>query len=457
MSIKSTRRAFLQQLAATGMLAAFPAAETLKAGTTKPGKKLRHAFIGVGNMGYADVQALSSHPDLEVVAMCDVDADRLNNAAAMFEGVRTYKDWRVMLKEEAENLDSVNISTPDHNHAIITISALRAGLHVYCQKPLAHDIYECRVVAEEAARHPHLVTQMGIQAHSFVQYQMFDDFIKTGVMGKVKEVHSWCQKSWVGPPKRRPNKVDPVPERLDWDLWLGTAKERPYVEGLYHQIKWRRWIDFGTGTQGDMGCHIIDPIFTALELTAPTKVKSLLTPPYEETYSPNNVIEHEFEGTKYTTDKMKLVWYDSWKDEDDHRPNCHDLGVDPKGHWPTQGSVLVGTKRNVLLHHISVPRILPWDDEAKDIMREFKKNHKYKHISHHHQFVDACLGKGKVTTPFDYGGRLTEAVLMGCIANRFPGKTLEWNAKDLKFTNCPEANKFLKRTYREGWDLTKMI
>ena len=449
---KSTRRTFIKQLGAAGIAGPYLLASKSRA--QQAGSKLRHACIGVGGMGSSDLGSLASHKDIEFVAFCDVDAERLAKAAQRFPGVRTYQDWRMLLKKEGKHIDSVNVSTPDHTHAPAVMTALRMNKHVYCQKPLCHDISECRTVTQEAARRPNLVTQMGIQIHSHPAYRSAVAMVQHGIIGKVKEVHSWCGKGWVGPPEYRPDHTDPVPENLDWDLWLGTAPKRPFVEKIYHPGNWRRWIDFGTGTQGDMAAHIMDPVFTALELTSPLEILSEETPPFAETYSPKNKVVHTFPGTRYTAgNTITYTWYDSGR-----TPDIEDwpLTINPKNgqkSLPMQGSMFIGEKGYLLLPHIGGPQPLPKERFA-DAISKFKQEVVLPTISsHYHQFIEAALGKGETTVPFKYGGILCETVLMGGIANRFPKQILTWDGKAARFTNQPKANTYLQRTYRKGWEV----
>jgi hypothetical protein len=447
-----TRRSFLKGVSAAGCLSplVFSSTSLSRAG----GRKLRHACIGTGGQGFSDLKAMASHADIEYVAFCDVDAERRAKAAELFPQARTYSDWRELLEKENDRIDSVTVSTPDHMHAPITLTALRQGKHVYCQKPLCHDIAECRAVAEEAARRPQQVTQMGIQIHSHIAYRTAVAMIQYGMIGKIKEVHSWCGKGWVGPPETRPTHSDPVPKSLNWDLWLGNAPERPYVSKIYHPGNWRRWLDFGTGTQGDMAAHIMDPIFTALKLTSPLDIQSEGTAPYAETYSPKNRITYRFPGTAYTTgDSILYHWCDAGLTPDF---SAWPLPVNPQtGETkpPMQGSMFVGEKGYLLLPHIGGPQPLPRARFAEDL-RQFKKDVELPKIeSHYHQFISAALGPGSTSVPFSYGGSLSESVVMGAIANRFPKQKLIWDAQALQFTNVPEANAFLRRTYRAGWEV----
>jgi predicted dehydrogenase len=447
-----TRRTFLKRLAATGAL--LPVAVNDALFTAPPPRKLRHASIGVGGMGGSDLKSIRSHPDVEIVALCDVDVHCLVRAASdpalaeRFPGARTYRDWRVMLAREGDRIDSVNISVPDHMHAPIAMTALRMGKHVFCQKPLGHDILECRRLAEEAARRPGQVTQFGIQIHAHVAYRMAVEMVRTGMVGKIREVHSWCGKGWTGPPRRRPDRTDPVPGHLEWDLWLGVAPERPYVEGLYHPADWRRWIDFGTGTLGDMACHILDPVFTALDLTVPVRVTSKGTPPFEEAWPPRNEIEYEFRGTRFTAGPtVTCTWYDSGRMPDEKR-----FLLAEGQSLPDAGSVFVGEKGCLLLPHWAAPRPLP-QERFKEAIREFKQRFKFPRIDHYYQFLNACLGRGKTHTPLEYAGRLTEAVLLGLVASRFPGEALRWDAERPGFVQRPEADRYLRRRYRAGWEV----
>jgi predicted dehydrogenase len=451
MTDRPTRRAFLKQAGAVGAFG--PLLLTRGAAGHNVSRKLRHASIGVGGMGAADLNKLSSHADCEIVALCDVDARHLAKAGKKFPKARQYRDWRELLEKEGSRLDSVNVTTPDHMHAPITMTALRMGLHVYSQKPLCHDIHEAQQVTAEAAARPEQVTQMGIQVHSYPAYRKAVKMIQYGIIGKIKEVHSWSDKQWTGKKgslEHRPDKSDAVPSHLDWDLWLGTAPERPYVEGLYHPGDWRRWIDFGTGTQGDMAAHIMDPVFGACAFTHPKWVMSYHTPPYAGTYSPDNKIRHHFPATPYTAGEIDWYWYDAGA-----KPDTSDwpIGGPNQRSRPSQGSMFIGEKGHLLLPHIGGPQPLPLEEFIPQLKR-FEKDVDIPDIpNHYHQFVNAALGKGETTAPFSYAGPLTQTVLMGTVINRFPKQKLMWDAEACRFTNKPEANQHLRRTYREGWSV----
>ena len=398
--------------------------------------KLRLATVGSGGMGGADLNAISSHPDVQVVALCDVDANTLAASAKKFPQAKQFRDYRKMFAEIADEIDIVNVGTPDHTHAAAAMSAMLKGKHVYCQKPLTHDVSESRKLAE-FARAKKLMTQMGIQVHSAKEYRLAVRVIQDGAIGKVKEVHSWSSKKW-GYEGARPPGADPVPAHLDWDLWLGTAPERPFKKSHYHPGNWRRWTDFGCGTMGDMSIHILDPIAGALQLTQPKTILSESEPPPAESFANKNKVKYVFPGTKFTVDPFPLTWYDG-----DATPT-QGWGLDK---LPDQGSVFVGEKGNVLLPHVAKPQLFP---------AESFKDYKMPDVAgenHWHQWVNACKGEGTTSANFDYAGPLTEFVLLGVVANRTPGKMLTWNAAEMKLEGSPEAAALLKRSYRKGWEV----
>jgi predicted dehydrogenase len=353
-----------------------------------------------------------------------------------------YQDWRVLLDKEGKSLDTVNVSTPDHMHAPIAASALQLGINVYCQKPLTHDVFESRRLTE-LAREKKLVTQMGIQRHSSVEYRSAVKLIQDGAIGPVKEVHTWSNKKW-GDSAPRPDTSDPVPATLNWDLWLGVCQQRPYVGGgYYHPSNWRKRLDFGTGTFGDMGCHIYDPAFKALALTAPLSVRSEGPQPTEHNWANDAIVHYVFPGTKFTADStVRVTWYDGVQ-----RPPQSVLDQLGKHQAPGQGSIFLGTKGIMVLPHSTTPILLP-EERFKDHPRP-----QLEEVDHWHQFVEAVRGNGQTSANFDYAGPLTEAVLLGGVASRFPKVTLEWDAARLRFANVEEASRLIRRTYRQGWEV----
>ncbi len=448
-----TRRSFLKTAGALGLTAPFFTKNLISA---PPSQTLRHASFGASGMAWADIRAICSNPFVQLVAVAEVDETKLTELKAWYPDVRVYQDWRELLRKEKNHIDSVNVSTPDHMHAPIALSAMQLGKHVYCQKPLAHDIYETRVLTEYA-RKKKLVTQMGIQIHSQKVYRQAVALVQSGVIGKVKEVHTWSNKKWGAtgaPPQRR----DPIPSTFNWDLWLGVCESRPYVgDSYYHPGNWRRRLDFGTGTFGDMGCHIFDPVFEALALTAPISVRSEGPAPDAWNWSTDARIAYIFPGTPYTEAKtVAVTWYDG-----DQRPPAEILALVEGANVTTdkedtadgknplsQGSILIGTKGVLHVPHIAKPQLYP--------RQQFKDYTLPAATDGHHwtQWAEACLSGAPTTTHFDYSGPLTEAVLLGSVAVRFPQTTLNWNAKKLRFDNVKEANRHLRKTYRTGWEVT---
>jgi predicted dehydrogenase len=322
----------------------------------------------------------------------------------------------------------------------MAMSAMQLGLSVYCQKPLTHDVYESRRLAQVAAEKK-LVTQMGIQVHSGGEYRRGVQVIQEGAIGKVQAVHSWSSKKW-GDPAARPDREDAVPESLAWDLWLGTAQKRPFIgDGYYHPGNWLKRLDFGTGTFGDMGCHILDPVFWALELTAPLRIRSEGPAPNAHNWANDALVSFVFPRTKFTTGPVvPITWYDG-----DQRPPKEAVAILGNRPLPDQGSLFLGEKGAMLLPHVEGPQLFPEDKFA-----DFPKA-KVAAGNHWHEFVDAVRGMGTTSTPFSYSGPLTESVLLGGVSTHFPNQTLEWDAVGLAFKNLPDANRLIRRMYREGW------
>jgi predicted dehydrogenase len=434
-----TRRSFLQRLGAAGWAAPFITRGLIAA---PPSGRLRHASFGASGMAWADLGELARSDAFTLVAVAEVDLGRAADVKKRFPECKVYQDWRQMLDQEHKNIDSVNVSTPDHMHAPMGMSALQLGKHMYGQKPLAHDLYEVRRLTE-VARQKGVVTQMGIQIHSAMEYRLAVRLVQDLVIGKIKEVHTWSGKKW-GDPTPRPDRSDPVPEGFNWDFWLGVAATRPFLGGgYYHPGNWRKRLDFGTGTFGDMGCHIYDPVFKALDLTAPLSVRSEGPVPNAWNWADNALIRYLFPGTRFTAgNTVKVTWYDG-----DQRPPRDVVALIEGDSLPDQGSIFMGAKGVMLLPHIAPPQLYP-EATFKDFRRPKVESH-----NHWLQFVEACRGNGQTAAGFDYSGPLTEAVLLGGVATRFPQTTLEWNARALKFNNVAEANPYLRRTYRQGWEV----
>ena len=436
-----SRRHFIRQSAAT--LFAAPWVTTgLRAAS--PNGKLRHAAFGASGMSMADMSAMSNHPMWELTAVCDVDTRNFKKAQEKWPNIKVYQDWRELLEKEAANIDSVNVSTPDHMHGSIGLAAIAKGKHVYGQKPLAHNLWECRQMVERA-REKGVMTQMGIQISSAFTERHAVALIQMGAIGKVKEAHTFSNKKW-GDLEVRPVKSDPIPEGFDWNKWLGVASERSYIQSYDHPGNWRRRRDFGTGTLGDMGCHMFSGWFRSLDLAAPISVKSSGPVPNKDNWAINAVVEYTFKGTKYTAgETVKVTWTDG-----DARPPVEVMAlVGDVAKFPGQGTIYLGTEGVLLAPHGSTPLLYPREKFAS-----FGAYPKLEPRDHWADFIDCCLKGGqKPSANFDYAGPLTEAVLLGCLASAFPNETLQWDAPALKIPNSDAADKMVRRDYRKGWEI----
>lgn len=436
---RRNRRTFLQQAAAAFAAPAF--IRNLRAAS--PNDVVRHASFGAAGMAGADLGEITKHAKVKLVCAADVDLGKAEALKRQFPDVRIYQDWRKMLEQEQKNLDSVNVSTPDHMHAPMGMSSMQLGLHVYGQKPLTHDVYESRRLAEFAAAKK-LVTQMGIQIHSHPAYRSAVQLIHQGVLGKVQSVHTFSDKQW-GDPNPRPDRSDPIPADFAWDQWLGVREMRPFIGGnYYHPGNWRRRLEFGTGTFGDMGCHIFDPVFKALELTAPLTLRSVGPTPNETNWANDALIHLTFPQTKYTAGPtIPITWYDGIQrpPKDITGPILGDRPL------PGQGSLFIGDKGAMLLPHVAEPELLP-EKTFAGVQRPAPEN-----INHWFQFVEAVRGNGTTSAHFGYSGPLTESVLLGGVATFFPNELLEWDAAKLKFKGKPDAERLIRRPYRKGWEI----
>lgn len=434
---KVTRRHFIQTTGAAAAAAPLLGPRCL---APTPLETLNVACVGVGGMGGSDLKNVASGKNVRIMALCDTSANSLGRASKAHGQAKAFADYRKMFDELGKDIDAVVVATPDHMHGAIAIAALSLGKHVYCQKPIAHNLYECRRMAQLAADNK-LVTQMGTQIHSHSAYRTAVATLRTGVIGKVSEAHLWVGKSWGGNADGRPDKSDPVPKHLDWDLWLGVARHRSYVKRIYEPGQWRRWLDFGSGTLGDMGCHIFDPVFTALGIGAPKSVVSKGPKHFSEMFAPNGDFHYEMPGTDQTTETVKLRWTDG------KSKKATELAQLPKGErLPGAGSFLVGAKGVMVIPHWAPPRFYKNGEKMAVELKSLPgKNHR-------HEWTDACRGEGETMTPFSYAGPLTEAVILGTIAGHFPGKKLNWDSATMEFDDYL-ANALVKRVYRQGWEL----
>ena len=431
---KLSRRDFMSAAAAATAFTFVPRHVLGGARYISPSEKLSIACIGICGMGGSDVGQVSSE---NLVAFCDVDWKRAADMFKRYPNVKKYRDFRRMLDKEGKNIDAVTVSTPDNIHAVAAMRAIKMRKHVYCQKPLAHDIFEVRQLTE-AARKYKVMTQMGIQIHATNDVKIVVEIIKSGLIGNVRKVDIFSNKNWGG--GTRPVEGQPVPEGLDWDLWLGPAPWRPYHK-TYLPGNWRRWWDFGTGTLGDMGCHIIDPAWWALDLKYPITVEAHPAKFNNETYPEATVVRWEF-PERGNLPPVTLTWYDGV-----NRPFLP-KELEQGRKLPGQGGLYYGEKGTLMAAHMAGARLIP---ESR--MRGFKvEPFLPRGIDHYQDWIRACKGGPKPSANFDYSGPLSETILLGNVAAR-AGRRIFWDGPNLKITNMPEAEKYLKREYREGWSL----
>ena len=443
-----SRRKFIQT-AATAAIAA-----PLLLESCAPKTKLRHACIGVGGMmGLNDLQNFVSHPDVQVVAICDVDENFLKKALELVPNARTYNDWRELLKNEAENIDSVNVTVPDHNHFAIAYSAIEKGKHVYCQKPMCHDVAEVRLLTEASVKYK-VKTQLGTQHASSQNDRRAVQLIKEGAIGKVKHVYLCSNRPGavenyrpVGP---RPAEGEEAPSSLNWDVWIGTAPMRQYVPKIYHPSLWRGWLDFGTGWSGDIGCHIFDAVWKGLGLTPPKNVIAQVQKSWQESperradnWPQGNHITWMFPGNSMTeSNELPIEWFDG-----EFYPPEEIRKLFPGDPYPPESAMLIGTEGALLVAHGNDLVLLPHDKFKDHKIPNFKER------NHYHHFVDACLGGENTESHFSQSGPMTEAIILGTVAIRVPDVLLEWDSSNLMVTNNTDANNYLRRKYREGWQV----
>jgi len=437
-TMKTTRRDFIKSTTAVAGFCLLPSGLLAKA----PNSKLCTAQIGLGSRGKGDLSLIADNDRTEVVGLCDVDVKQYSEKLKKtYPNAKFYQDYRVMLSELGDRVDAVAVSTPDHTHFHATMAAMAMGKHVYTQKPLTHTVAEARSL-KQAARARGLKTQMGIQNQSSLFYRMTKDRLQQGVIGKVSKVYVWSYKNWGydGLPYQG---SDPIPEGLNWDLWLGSAPKRSYLKGKYHRSQWRRMMDFGCGTLGDMGVHIFDTPLRSLALKAPTWIQNACREPSGYGFPEINQVSYGFEGTQYTTDTLEWTWYDGALVPQQRHP---DMAL-PEGHsLPSQGALLVGERGRMVLPHCSAPIFYPMD-----IHRRLKKL-SYEKISHYDQWVNAIFDSSVTPTAnFDYASHLTETVLLGGVASRFPNQRLTWDAQAMKVANIESANQSIRHAYRTDY------
>jgi predicted dehydrogenase len=440
------RREFLGAAATAAAFTLVPRHVLGGPGQIPPSEKMHIAGIGVGGMGATNLRNLETET---IVALCDVDHAYAAQTFKRYPNATVYKDFREMLDRE-KGIDGVVVATPDHTHAVISMAAMKAGKHVYCQKPLTHDVYEARMLAQ-AAKEAKVATQMGIQGHSGEGVRLICEWIWAGLIGEIREVDAWCSLSyypwghagWSSKYSERPKDTPPVPPTLDWDLWIGPAPMRPYHE-TYHPGVWRCWWDFGCGMMGDRGAHTLDPVFWALKLVPPTSVEATSCGNTKEVHPLSAIVTFRFPA-RSDLPPVKLTWYEGTRPP---RPEDFEDGR----RMPAEGGVIFkGSKGKIMCGvYGDSPRLVP---EA--LMKEAKLPEKtLPRVAggHEQDWVRAAKAGTQAGADFAYSGPLTEMCLLGNVAKRVDAP-IEWDAANLKVTNLAEANAVVRTEYRKGWSL----
>jgi hypothetical protein len=440
-----SRRQFLNRAAAAGLVT-FSAPAIVRGRNLND--KLNLAIIGAGGRGADNLRAVASE---NIVILCDVNEVNLNSAAERHPNARKIVDFR-RVYDRAKEFDAVVISTAEHTHAFATLPALQLGKHVYCEKPLTHNIWEARVIREAAAK-TKVATQQGTQVHAGENYRRVVELIQTGAIGAVAEVHVWVGRAWgwhvseeeakaagdIVFVRERPATPEPVPATLNWDLWLGPAPARPFHNVYFPGPKWYRWWDFGNGTMSDLGSHWIDLPFWAMKLGTPLTVEATGPAPHPEIAPASMKVTYQY-GQRGALPPVKLTWY-----QGTYKPQIwKDAGI-PQ--W-NSGVLFIGDK-GMLLADYGKHSLLPETRFA-----EFKRPDPFipKSLGHHAEWIHACKTGAPTTCDFEYAGWLTEANHLGNVAFR-AGKKLVWDARKLRASNAPEIERLIRRQYRKGWKL----
>lgn len=457
---KCSRRQFLRSIAAAGVSAPFflSCTSTPTPPLISPNGKLNHACIGVGGMGWNDLQNFLQHNKVQIVALCDVDANNLEKASQVAPGARLYSDWRELLQKEGSKIDSVNVAVPDHMHFPIAYTAIQKGKNVYCQKPLCHDVAEVRALTKAAIKQG-VVTQLGTQLASSVHERTAVLWLREGRIGKVTHAYLCSNRPGAienyrlkGP---RPTVSQPPPPSLKWDLWLGTAPVRPYAPDIYHPTKWRAWQDFGTGWSGDIGCHIFDAVWKGLGLQPALTVEAEVQESWKESPSRRadnwpqaQHITWTFPGSDRVAGKeLELEWFDGEFYPPDH---IRKLFSPDLKEYPAESSMLIGTEGSLLIPLGFPPQLLP------EVKFSGIKRPDLPPRNHYHHFVDACLGGENTESNFAQTGPMTESILLGTVAIRVPDQNLQWNSARMRIENLADANRLLQRSYRRGWNVARL-
>lgn len=441
-----SRRRFLSTAAVAGSAATLGAPALVRGRNLN--EKLNIAIIGSGGRGRSNMNSVASE---NIVALCDVSEFNLNKAGKDHPQARKFTDFRE-LYDHANDFDAVVVSTAEHTHAFATMPALQLGKHVYCEKPLTHNIWEARVI-REAAMKAKVATQMGIQIHAMDNYRRVVELIQSGAIGAIREAHVWVGRAWgwheskseaekhkdIVFVQERPTEVQPVPDGFDWDKWLGPAPARPFNEVYVPGPKWYRWWDFGNGTMSDLGSHWIDLPFWALQLERPLTVEASGPPVNPEIAPASMQAVYEY-GPRGDLPALKVTWY-----QGTYKPDLWKQKAIPQ--WGS-GALFIGDE-GMLLSDYGKHVLLP-EDKFSDFERPEPTIPKS--LGHHAEWIHACKTGVPTTCDFEYSGWLTEANHLGNVAYR-TGKKLMWDAEQLRATNAPEADEFIRREYRKGWNL----
>ena len=473
-----SRREFIKQSAvvATGIMIV-PRFVLGGKGYTAPSDQLVIAGVGVGGKGESDLAMFAKTGKARIGYLCDVDDRRAANARKAYPQAPYYKDWRRMLEKERKNIDAVAVATPDHNHAVVTLAAMQLGKHVYVQKPLTHDIHEARVLTEAAKRYK-VVTQMGNQGASDDGVRQLQEWYDADIIGDVHTIYCWTDRPVWPQGIAWPTSKSAIPAELDWDLWLGTAPQRDYVDKLV-PFNWRGWWDYGTGALGDMGCHLLEAPFRVLDLQYATAVQASVGSVYVDEFKrgyfpescpPSSHVTLTFPKTNKTKQNVTVHWMDGGIQPT--RPE--ELGPNEKFGDGGNGTLFIGTKGKMMASTYSAnPRLLPTSRTNEVQVKQTLARVPGQADGHYGQWVEACIagaGKKTVSSPFELAGPLTEALLMANLAIRgydlqrpkasgngmdYPGRGIEllWDNQQRKVTNFDEVNQFVQRDYRAGWKL----
>lgn len=436
--MKMNRRHFLQTSAA--LTAASTVCAPAFCQTASPSSKLNVAVVGPCGRGWASFTEMLTE---NVVAICDVDRRNLAQCATKTPNAQQFTDFRKLF-ETVKDLDAVCVCTPDHTHAAPSVMAMKAGIHCYTEKPLAHDVRECRVM-EDLAQEKKLCTQMGTQIHAGNNYRRVVELVQSGAVGPIREVHVWCGKGWGQPADfQNPTDTPPIPDWLDWDSWLGPAKFRPYHPS-YLPANWRKWWAFGNGTIGDMACHYMDLPFWALELRDCLTAEALDGPALNAEGCPLYLsVQFTFAARSEKFPACTLTWYDG--------SGCGPNEILKANGIPNPGAgVLFVGEKGILFADYGSHKLYPADRYA-----DFKAPEPWipESIGHHREWLQAIRDDKpeNCTCRFGYSGRLTETVLLGTVAYRM-GQKLNWDANAVRVTNCDAANDLITTEYRDGWIL----